>query len=64
MSTLRISARIAVALCIAGIAVTGCGRKGSLDRPSTPVEEQNIRKTPGQNNQPVTDRPFFLDPLL
>ncbi len=64
MSTLRNTARIAIVLCIAGIAVTGCGRKGSLDKPSTPVEQQNVRKTQAQKNQPVADRPFLLDPLL
>lgn len=64
MSTLRNTARIAIVLCIAGIAVTGCGRKGSLDKPSTPVEQQNVRKTQAQKNQPAADRPFLLDPLL
>lgn len=60
-------ARIAFALSLAGIVVVGCGRKGDLDRPSTPVEQQNIRKSgkPGeQKSEPVADRPFLLDPLL
>ena len=64
MSTLRQTARIAIVLCIAGIAVTGCGRKGSLDKPSTPVDQQNIRKTSSERHQPVAERPFILDPLL
>ena len=56
---------IAVVLAAAGLVLAGCGRKGDLDRPSTPVEQQNIRKT-GENRQPepTNDRPFLLDPLL
>ncbi|MCJ9670231.1 MULTISPECIES: LPS translocon maturation chaperone LptM [unclassified Neorhizobium] len=60
-------ARIAFVLSLAGIVVVGCGRKGSLDRPSTPVEQQNIRKSgkpDKQKAEPVADRPFLLDPLL
>lgn len=52
-------------LAVAGLLLAGCGRKGDLDRPSTPVEQQNIRKS-GENRQPepVSNRPFLLDPLL
>ena len=52
-------------LAVAGLVLAGCGRKGDLDRPSTPVEQQNIRKS-GENRQPdpVSNRPFLLDPLL
>ncbi|KGD87706.1 MULTISPECIES: lipoprotein [Rhizobium/Agrobacterium group] len=61
-------ARIAFVLSLAGIVVAGCGRKGDLDRPSTPVEQQNIRKVtrPGEQKkpEPVADKPFVLDPLL
>ncbi|MCK8781211.1 hypothetical protein M0654_14600 [Rhizobium sp. NTR19] len=60
-------ARITFALSIAGLVAVGCGRKGDLDRPSTPVEQQNIRKSakPGERAQePVADKPFLLDPLL
>ena len=57
-------ARITFALSLAGVVVVGCGRKGDLDRPSTPVEQQNVRKTTEQKNQPVPERPFVLDPLL
>lgn len=63
MSTLRIIARISIALSIAGLVLTGCGRKGELDRPSTPVEQQNQRKA-NSKPQPVADKPFVLDPLL
>ncbi len=52
-------------LALAGIVLAGCGRKGDLDRPSTPVDQQNIRKS-GEDRQPeaATERPFLLDPLL
>ncbi|MCJ8520278.1 putative small lipoprotein YifL [Pseudorhizobium tarimense] len=52
-------------LAVAGLVLGGCGRKGELDRPSTPVEQQNMRKS-GENRQPdpVSNRPFLLDPLL
>jgi predicted small lipoprotein YifL len=63
LSTLRNLARITIVLCIASVAITGCGRKGRLDKPSTPVEQQNIRKT-GQQPGSATDKPFILDPLL
>ena len=56
---------IALTLAVAGVVLSGCGRKGDLDRPSTPVEQQNIRKT-GDSRQaaPAAERPFLLDPLL
>ena len=56
---------IALTLAVAGIVLSGCGRKGDLDRPSTPVEQQNIRKT-GDDRQPepVPEKRFLLDPLL
>jgi predicted small lipoprotein YifL len=60
-------ARLSLVFAVAGLVVSGCGRKGDLDRPSTPVEQQNIRKSgkPGDRKpEPVIDRPFLLDPLL
>ena len=59
------TARVTLVLGIAGIVVVGCGRKGDLDRPSTPVEQQNIRKSDSEKKrETVQDRPFLLDPLL
>ncbi|QLF68577.1 lipoprotein [Peteryoungia desertarenae] len=56
------SAVMAVSLLTAAtVVLTGCGRKGELDRPSTPVAEQNKRDS---TVQPTPSRPFLLDPLL
>ncbi|MBW6423832.1 lipoprotein [Rhizobium sp. XQZ8] len=60
-------ARITFALTLGCAVVVGCGRKGDLDRPSTPLEQQNIRKNvkPGERKaEPVAEKPFLLDPLL
>lgn len=49
-------------LVAASLALTGCGRKGDLDLPSTPADKLNKRSyTPSKT---VPDRPFVLDPLL
>lgn len=64
MSILRTIARTTIVLCIAGIAVTGCGRKGDLDKPSTPIEKQNQRKSATHKPEPVAEKPFLLDKLL
>jgi predicted small lipoprotein YifL len=56
------SSTIALSLLLAGMLVmTGCGRKGDLDLPSTPVDQQNKRDS---KLPPVADKPFLLDPLL
>ena len=60
-------ARTALVFGAIGLAIAGCGRKGDLDRPSTPVEQQNLRKTANENQKhpaPAPDRKFLLDPLL
>ncbi|MDE1156900.1 MAG: lipoprotein [Neorhizobium sp.] len=59
-------ARITLALSLAGVVVVGCGRKGDLDRPSTPVEQQNVRKSDkaAAKKEIVPERPFILDSLL
>jgi len=59
------AARLAVLLAISGVVLTGCGRKGDLDRPgaTTPINT----KAPAATAEPertVEDRPFLLDPLL
>ncbi|WP_313197600.1 hypothetical protein [Rhizobium sp.] len=58
------TARVALVLGLAGIITVGCGRKGELDRPSTPVEQQNVRKSDAAKKDPVAERPFILDKLL
>jgi predicted small lipoprotein YifL len=53
---------IAVSLLLAAtLALSGCGRKGDLDPPSTPVDQQNKRDS---KPQATPDSPFLLDPLL
>jgi len=59
--TLSQFTRITAVLCIVGVAAVGCGRKGDLDRPSTPVEQQNKR---GSKVDPTPSKPFILDSLL
>ncbi|KQO80099.1 hypothetical protein [Rhizobium sp. Leaf262] len=46
-----------------GIVLSGCGRKGDIDPPSTPKEQRNIRATDGKV-QATPERPFILDKLL
>jgi predicted small lipoprotein YifL len=55
-TTLTLSMVLATAL-----ALSACGRKGELDPPSTPVDQQNKR---GVEVQKTPDSPFLLDPLL
>ena len=59
--TFRTLIRLTAVLSIAGLVVTGCGRRGDLDAPNTPVDQQNVRNS---KVAPVADKPFLLDPLL
>ncbi|UHS59051.1 LPS translocon maturation chaperone LptM [Agrobacterium vaccinii] len=45
------------------LALSGCGRKGDIDKPSTPKEERNLRSTDGKV-ETTPERPFILDKLL
>jgi predicted small lipoprotein YifL len=49
------------ALALAALVLAGCGRKGDLDAPGTPVVDQN---NANKKVEPVEDKPFMLDPLL
>ncbi|WP_426229532.1 LPS translocon maturation chaperone LptM [Pararhizobium sp. DWP3-4] len=53
------------ALAITGLTLTGCGRKGDLDRPgsSAPI---NTKAAPGspEKQDEAQGKPFLLDPLL
>ena len=53
-----------LALSAAGIVLSGCGRKGDLDRPG--AADINRKAAPGetQKKAPAPERPFLLDPLL
>lgn len=47
------------------VLLTGCGRKGNIDPPSTPIEMQNKRSSDGKEQvAPVADKQFILDKLL
>ncbi|MGE7369700.1 LPS translocon maturation chaperone LptM [Neorhizobium sp. NPDC001467] len=56
--------RVAVIAAVAGLVLTGCGRKGNLDKPSTPIEQQNIRKDSKAPKEKTPEKPFILDSLL
>jgi predicted small lipoprotein YifL len=60
----RHAGRITVIAAVAGLVLAGCGRKGNLDKPSTPIEMQNKRKDPNAPKEQATDKPFVLDKLL
>ncbi len=46
------------------LALSGCGRKGDIDPPSTPKEQRNIRSTSDKATATTPERPFILDKLL
>ncbi len=60
--TLRSLISVTMALSVVALAAAGCGRRGDLDPPSTPVEMQNKRSNTAAPK--VEDKRFILDPLL
>ena len=62
---LRKTTILLAALAITGLTLSGCGRKGDLDRPgsSAPI---NTKAAPGavEKKDEARDKPFLLDPLL
>ena len=49
----------------ASVFLTGCGRKGAIDPPSTPAALRDKRPVDGaEQKQAAPDRPFILDKLL
>ncbi|OLP53777.1 hypothetical protein BJF92_06055 [Rhizobium rhizosphaerae] len=57
-------AALGLALALTGL--SGCGRKGDLEKPSVSAAEANVKRKPGEKPKPnpTPDRPFLLDPLL
>jgi len=51
-------------LVAAALAVTGCGRRGALERPAGPAAEPVEQADPGAVNPEVPERGFILDPLI
>ncbi len=56
------AARLVLLLAVPGLVLSGCGRKGDLERPGA----ASITAPAGtaEPQQTVVDRPFLLDPLL
>jgi predicted small lipoprotein YifL len=53
----------AILMAVAGLMLSGCGRKGDFDRPHPAATTTGIKPaTPGKTE--VEDRPFFLDKIL
>jgi len=60
----RHAGRVAVIAAVTALVLSGCGRKGDLDKPSTPIEQQNIRKDVNAPKEKAQEKPFVLDSLL
>ncbi len=52
-------------LAAMSVAVTGCGRRGSLDTPAEAAAEKRGEKLPGEEAEnEAEDKPFILDGLI
>lgn len=58
------AARLVLLLAIPGLVLTGCGRKGDLERPGAASINTTAPAGTAEPQQTVVDRPFLLDPLL
>lgn len=62
---LRKTTILLAALAVTGLTLSGCGRKGDLDRPGS-TAPVNTKTTPDAERKAdeKPDKPFLLDPLL
>lgn len=60
----RNAGRVALIAAVASLVLAGCGRKGNLDKPSTPVEMQNKKRDTNAPKEAAPEKPFILDKLL
>ena len=51
-------------LVVVALAVSGCGRRGALERPAGPVAEPAASTDPGAVNPEAPEKRFILDPLI
>ena len=51
-------------LVVTALAVSGCGRRGDLERPAGPVAEPVANSDPGAVNPEAPQKRFVLDPLI
>lgn len=56
--------RLVLFLAAAGLALSGCGRKGDLDAPGTAYPNKKPVEGTAEAAPETVDRPFILDPLL
>ncbi len=60
----RKSVCVVIFLSVAAVALSGCGRKGDLDRPGVSPAASKAKKGSDTKKLDVEDKPFLLDPLL
>ncbi|MDQ0321622.1 putative small lipoprotein YifL [Pararhizobium capsulatum DSM 1112] len=53
-----------LAIAAAGIVLSGCGRKGDLDRPGATTINRKAAPGTTEKKPEAPERPFLLDPLL
>lgn len=69
LASLRTFLAPVIFMACAGLALSGCGRKGNLDVPGAPPDAKTDNSFSSNSTTPkpkpkVEDRPFILDPIL